>query len=123
MSAPADETDLRIVIVGPCGAGKSTLADGLCMHEYNAHQITQEHSFVPDMWKLISKPDILVYLDASFEACNQRKQLDWGPKDHAEQVRRLAHAREHCDIYLNTDGMTPEGVLVSVLQSLKDVKS
>lgn len=122
MSAAADETDLRIVIVGPCGAGKSTLADGLCVYKYNARQVTQEHSFVPNMWKLISKPDLLIYLDASFEACNQRKQLDWGPKDHAEQIRRLAHARQHCDIYLSTDGMTPEEILRSVLQSLQGLK-
>jgi len=123
MSAAADETDLRIVIVGPCGAGKSTLADGLCAHKYNARQVTQEHSFVPNMWKLISKPDLLIYLDGSFEACNQRKQLDWGPKDHAEQIRRLAHARQHCDIYLSTDGMTPERILRSVLQSLQGLKT
>jgi thymidylate kinase len=123
MPAAPDETVLRIVIVGPCGAGKSTLADGLCEHNYDARQITQEHSFVPKMWKLISKPDILIYLDASFETCNQRKQLDWGPKDHAEQLRRLTHARQHCDIYLPTDGLTPEEILVSVLQSLEDVGS
>lgn len=123
MPVAQDDADLRIVIVGPCGAGKSTLADGLCEHSYDARQITQEHSFVPKMWKLISKPDILIYLDGSFEVCNQRKQLDWGPKDHAEQVRRLAHARQHCDIYVPTDGLTPEEILASVLQSLEDVGS
>jgi shikimate kinase len=123
MPVAADESDLRIVIVGPCGAGKSTLADGLCSHQYNARQITQEHSFVPNMWQLISKPDIMIYLDASFEACSRRKQLDWEPKDHAEQLRRLAHARQHCDIYVSTDDLTPEGILQTVLQSLKDLGS
>ena len=121
MPDAADSNQLRIVIVGPCGAGKSTLAEGLTDRHIPARQITQEHSFVPNMWKLLSKPDILIYLDASFEACNQRKQLDWGPKDHAEQIRRLAHARQHCDIYLPTDGLNPEEILHSVLKSLQDL--
>jgi len=112
------ETDLRIVIVGPCGAGKSSLADGLAARSFHARQITQEHSYVPNMWQLLSKPDILIYLDASFESCDQRKRLDWSPKDHAEQNRRLAHARQHCDIYLLTDALTLEQILQSVLQSL-----
>ena len=121
MPDAANEKHLRIVIVGPCGAGKSTLAEGLTARHFPARQITQEHSFVPNMWKLLSKPDILIYLDASFEVCNQRKPLDWGPKDHTEQIRRLAHARQHCDIYLPTDGLTPDEILRSVLQSLQDL--
>ncbi len=116
-----DERNLRIVIVGPCGAGKTTLAEGLTARHFLARQITQEHSYVPNMWKLLSKPDVLIYLDASFEVCEQRKQLDWGPKDHAEQIRRLAHARQHCDIYLFTDNLTPDEILQSVLQSLQDL--
>ena len=33
-----------IAIVGPCGAGKSTLAEVLIGHGYPARQIAQEHS-------------------------------------------------------------------------------
>lgn len=115
------ETDLRIVIVGPCGAGKTTLAEGLTASNFPARQITQEHSYVPNMWQLLSKPDILIYLDASFESCDQRKRLDWSPKDHTEQHRRLAHARQHCDIYLLTDDLTLEQILQCVLQSLQRI--
>jgi len=113
------KTDLRIAIVGPCGSGKTTLADGLTARHFHVREITQEHSYVPSMWKLISRPHILIYLDASFETCNQRKQLDWDLGDHAEQIRRLAHARRHCDIYLATDDLTPEEIIQSVLHSLK----
>lgn len=113
------KTDLRIAIVGPCGAGKTTLADGLTARDFNVREITQEHSYVPNMWKLLSKPHVLIYLDASFDTCNRRKQLDWDPGDHAEQIRRLAHARRHCNIYLATDDLTPEEIIRSVIQSLK----
>ncbi|MGD8813186.1 MAG: hypothetical protein PVI78_01775 [Anaerolineales bacterium] len=119
MPGDGNESHLRIAIVGPCGAGKSTLADGLTSRHFDAHQIAQEHSYVPNMWKLVSKPDILIYLDATFESCNRRKQLDWGPKDHAEQIRRLCHAREHCQIYIPTDGLTPEEILTNALQALE----
>jgi deoxyadenosine/deoxycytidine kinase len=113
------EADLRIVVVGPCGAGKSTLAENLSIHGYSARQVTQEHSYVPNMWKLLSKPHILIYLDASFEACTLRKRFNWRLEEFAEQIRRLSHARQHCDIYLLTDDLSPEEILQSVLQSLQ----
>ena len=119
MPGAGNTSHLRIAIVGPCGAGKSTLADGLTARHFDARQIAQEHSYVPNMWQLVSKPDVLIYLDASFESCNHRKQLDWGPKDHTEQIHRLRHAREHCEIYIPTDGLTPQEILLSALKALE----
>lgn len=109
---------LRIAIVGPCASGKSTLAAGLQEHGHLARQIAQEHSYVPAMWQVLAKPDVLVYLDASFDTCTQRKSLNWLPAEHAEQLRRLQHAREHCDVYIDTDRLTPEQVLQLVLREL-----
>ena len=54
-----------IGIVGPCGAGKTTLAQGLRGKGYRARAIVQEHSYVQDMWQRITKPDILIFLQAS----------------------------------------------------------
>lgn len=116
MSPPAPA--LRIAIVGPCAAGKSTLARGLRAHGYDARQIVQEHSYVPQMWAVLTRPDLLVYLDASHAASLRRKDLRWSPREHAEQLRRLAHARQHCDVYLHTDDLTPQQVLAAVLKRL-----
>jgi deoxyadenosine/deoxycytidine kinase len=106
-----------IAIVGPCGAGKSTLAQELQSRGFQARQIAQEHSFAPAMWQHLTKPDILIYLDASFETCSQRKNLNWLPKEYTKQVHRLQHARQHCHIYVKTDDLKPEEVVDRVLSS------
>ncbi len=107
-------------MVGPCAAGKSTLVAALKTAGFDALQVAQEHSFVPDMWSQIARPNTLIYLDASYEACSERKKLDWAYEDYAEQLRRLEHAREHCDIYLHTDGLSPEEVVGKALAWLDD---
>jgi deoxyadenosine/deoxycytidine kinase len=107
-----------IVIVGPCAAGKTTLARGLQAHGLPARQIAQEHSYVPDMWLRLSRPDILVFLDASYERCTQRKALNWTLAEYQEQHRRLGHAREHCHIYIDSDDLTPEEVLAAAIKGL-----
>lgn len=107
-----------IIVVGPCAAGKSTLVAGLGRHGLAARQIAQEHSYVPDMWRRLSRPDVLVFVDASYETCTRRKRLDWQPSEYEEQQRRLAHARSHCDVYLATDDLSPTDVLGQVLRRL-----
>src|SRR5690349_9413735 len=108
-----------IGVVGPCGSGKSTLIAGLEKHGYACRHIAQEHSYVQAMWQIISKPDILIYLNASFPVSTARRKLNWREEDHNEQLRRLAHAREHAHLVVNTDDLTPEEVLQKVLDFLK----
>jgi thymidylate kinase len=111
---------LRIAIVGPCGSGKTTLALELQARGLEARQIVQEHSFVPEMWQIITGPDLLIYLDASHDVCNRRKNLGWTPEEHAEQLRRLEHARQHSDLYILTDSLSPEEVLDLVWRHLSE---
>ena len=121
-TTPKQESDplqQSIAIVGPCGAGKSTLAEGLVRNGYHARQIAQEHSYVPDMWQQLTKPDVLIFLEASFETCDQRKKLDWTQKDFNEQLRRLRHAYKNCDICIKTDGLKPDQILKNVLKALQ----
>lgn len=112
-----------IGVVGPCGSGKSTLMAGLEKHGYACHHIAQEHSYAPAMWQIISKPDILIYLHASFPVSTARRKLNWQEKDHAEQLRRLDHARQHAHVMIDTDDLTPAQVLQKALDFLapKDV--
>ena len=101
--------------MGPCAAGKSTLVAGLRKHGYRARQIAQEHSYVPQMWRLIQRPDTLIYLDAPYETCTERKQLNWTQNEYTEQVRRLTHARANCDLYLDTGDRSIAEVLEQTL--------
>lgn len=71
-----------------------------------------------DMWQLITKPELLVYLHASFPVSTARAKLDWQEKDYDEQLHRLAHAREHANLLIETDKLTPEEVLQKVLDFL-----
>jgi thymidylate kinase len=70
------------------------------------------------MWQVLTQPDILIFLDASFETCTQRKQLDWNMAEYQEQQRRLRHARENCDILLDTTELSPEDVAKQVASAL-----
>jgi deoxyadenosine/deoxycytidine kinase len=107
-----------IGIVGPCGAGKTTLAEGLHRIGYRARAIAQEHSFIKDMWQQITKPDILIFLQGSFSVGGERRQMKWTESEWEEQQRRLAHAYEHADFYLNTDSLGIAEVLDFVLEFL-----
>ena len=119
-TAAARRTPL-VGVVGPCGSGKSTLIAGLEKNGYRCRHIAQEHSYVQAMWQKIARPDILIYLDASFPVSTSRRQLNWQKKDHDEQLRRLAHAREHASLFVVTDDLTPEQVLKKVLHYLKEI--
>ena len=110
---------LLIGVVGPCGSGKSTLIAGLERYGYACRHIAQEHSYVQAMWQIISKPDILIFLQASFPISTARRKLDWRKKDYEEQSRRLSHAREHAHIIIDTDDLTPEQILRIVLDFLR----
>jgi adenylate kinase family enzyme len=113
-------SDLIIGIVGPCGAGKSTLASSLADHGYRAKHIAQEHSYVPDMWKQLSKPDYLVYLDVSYAKTIIRRKLSWTLEEYRIQVERLEHARDHSDFFINTDHLSPPEVLATVIEFVRN---
>jgi cytidylate kinase len=105
-----ESSDPKIAIVGPCASGKSTLVGRLQASGIHARQIAQEHSYVPDMWQVLTQPDILIFLDASYETCTRRKQLDWTEAEFEEQQHRLRHARQHCDILVDTSDLTADEV-------------
>jgi hypothetical protein len=96
------------------------LVDALRERDFTAHHVAQEHSCVPDMWQRIVAPDVLVYLDVSYEVACRRRPLEGGPEWLEEQVERLRHARVHCDLYIDTDPLTPEAILERVLSFLRD---
>lgn len=112
------EPPRKIAIVGTCGAGKTTLAESLQRLGFNAKQVAQEHSYVPDMWELISQPDFLIYLEVSFDVSTSRKHFHWTFEEFAEQVHRLSHARRHCHLLIDTTHLSPDKILKAALDHL-----
>jgi deoxyadenosine/deoxycytidine kinase len=109
----------RVAVVGVCAAGKSTLVAALRAQHYDARDCAQEHSYVPDMWQRLSRPEVLVYLDVSYEALCQRRTVDFDTAYLDEQRRRLAHARRHCAIYIDTSHLSREQVLAKIVARLR----
>lgn len=120
MIDPPPGSKILIGVVGPCGSGKSTLIAGLEARGYACRHIAQEHSYVKDMWRRITNPDLLIYLHASYPVSTARRKLDWLESDHAEQLRRLNHAHQNASLIVETDSLTPEQVLANVLTFLKE---
>jgi hypothetical protein len=113
---------ITIKVVGPCKSGKSTLAAGLSEHGYQTRVCGQEHSEVPDMWQRIAPPTILVYLDVSLASIQRRSdRSDWTQAILDRQDRRLVHARQHSDLLVFTDDLSPDQVLRQVLDSLENL--
>ena len=112
---------MLIGVVGPCGAGKSSLVAGLQARGFSVRHIAQEHSYVPDMWKRLTKPDVLIYLDVSYENTIVRRKLDWTAEEYAEQLRRLSHARQYADLVIDTNPRTIMQVLDTVDAFIKTI--
>jgi deoxyadenosine/deoxycytidine kinase len=110
---------LLIGIVGPCGAGKTSLAERLSPYYSSVRAIAQEHSYVPYMWRRLTNPDILIYLNASYPVTIQRRKLNWTEAEYKIELERLAHARQHADIIIETDGLDLEGVAKTATQELE----
>ncbi len=121
MKKNRDEKRPLIAVVGPCASGKSTLVQALRARGYNTREVVQEHSYVPTMWQLITQPDLLIYLDVSWEVSQQRRPIDTGTDWWDELAQRLRHARQHADLYIHTDLLTPQEVLDRVLIFLEQV--
>ena len=110
---------VNIVVVGVCSSGKSTLVRALRDRGFHARAVSQEHSYVPALWQR-SNPDVLIYLDATVHTIRGRGRTRWRPALLEEEHRRLQHARDHSDLYIPTDGLSPEDVASRVVTFLKN---
>jgi len=110
-----EERPFLIGVVGPCAAGKTTLVEGLNSLGIKCRHIAQEHSYVPEMWKKFTNPDVLVYLDVSYPLTITRRQLNWTEAEYQEQLHRLRNAHEKADLFIQTDRLSPKEVLQVVL--------
>lgn len=114
---------MLVGVVGACGAGKSSLVAGLQARGIRVRHIAQEHSYVPDMWKRLTHPDKLIFLEVSYENTILRRKLDWTEAEYAEQMRRLRHARQNADLVIDTNPVTVSQVLETAMAFINTAAS
>lgn len=109
---------LRVVVAGVCVSGKTTLVKSLRALGIDAHNVAQEHSVVKNLWNH-KQPDILVVLDAHLSTIRQRRMVPWGEERLAVQRGRLCHAYEHADLYIQTDELSKDDIVQTVLEHIR----
>jgi len=110
-----------IGVVGPCGAGKSTLVGALRGRGIRAREVAQEHSYVPAMWQRITRPDFLVFLDVSRQEAERRMGREHPQRWWSRMTGRLEHARSHADLTVDTDPLSAREVLDRVRTCLEEM--
>lgn len=111
-----DPKDLLIGVVGVCASGKSTLIRLLTDRGYRCRHIAQEHSYVQNMWKRLTNPDILIFLEVSYTKTLTRKKINWTIDEYNLQMQRLGNAYENADIRILTENITP-GQLIDLVEN------
>lgn len=112
---------VRIAIVGVCASGKTTLVKGLCDAGYDAYNVAQEHSGIHNFWDK-HHPDILVMIDATLPAIKKRRLVYWDEERLVVQHKRLADARAHANLYLETDNLDADAVRERVIAYIEEWK-
>lgn len=111
----------RIVVVGPCASGKSTLARALTDAGYDAKVCGQEHSGVQDLWRRL-EGDVLVALDLDIETLRHRRGKSWSRDLLARQHERLAGAYAAADLIIDS-GMHDQQEVLDAVTSLLNPES
>jgi nicotinamide riboside kinase len=114
----APTTSRKIVVVGPCAAGKSTLVSALRALGYDAHVSGQEHSEIAMFWQHL-QPDVLIALDVDITAVRDRRGDSWPEWLHDLQVRRLAAASRAADLTIDTTMLSTQAMIAHVVAFLE----
>jgi deoxyadenosine/deoxycytidine kinase len=110
----ADPDSPKIVVVGACASGKSTLVERLRGLGYTAAVCAQEHSEVANLWRR-TEPDLVVYLDVDLATIRARRGEEWPETIYETQQRRLQGARAEADLILDSTRLDQDAVLELVL--------
>ena len=115
----SDRSSPRIVVVGPCASGKSTLVSALQGNGYDAYAVAQEHSAVRYLWRR-RNPDVLIALDVPLDVVRQRRGPGWLESVYERQHERLASAYQAADLKIDTSSLDVEGVIALVTDWLRE---
>jgi adenylate kinase family enzyme len=109
---------MRVAIVGVCGSGKTTVANGLKAVGVDAYVVGQEHSIVADLWRR-QNPDAVIYLEASLDTVRERRGASWPGWIFELQQNRLRGARNAADIIVDTGSTSVPETIDEIRRSLE----
>jgi len=112
---------MRIAVVGVCASGKTTLVKGLQDAGYDAYNVAQEHSGIHNFWNK-HHPDILVMIDATLPAIKKRRLVYWDQERLDVQHKRLADAKAHANLFIQTDAYNADEVREQVIDYIETWK-
>ncbi len=108
---------LRVVVVGPCASGKTTLVERLRSHGYDAYVCAQEHSEISTLWRHL-EPDAVIALDVDLGTIRRRRGAEWPETIYREQLRRLAAARSAANVTIDAATLDRDAVVNVALRAL-----
>jgi GTPase SAR1 family protein len=108
----------RVVVVGPCASGKSTLVEGLRRLGFEATVCGQEHSEIPTLWRR-ADPDVVVALEVDLPTVRRRRGEEWPEWLYLLQRRRLRQAAAAADVSVDTSVLDEDAVLQRVAAQLR----
>lgn len=110
-------TPPRVVVIGPCASGKSTLVAGLRRLGYNAAVCGQEHSDIPTLWRHTA-PDVVIALTIDLATLRQRRGSEWPEWLYLVQQRRLQQAVSSATVQIDAARLDAPAVLREVTARL-----
>ncbi|HUG17048.1 MAG TPA: hypothetical protein VMM78_18715 [Thermomicrobiales bacterium] len=108
----------RIAVVGTCASGKSTIVAALRDRGHDAYAVAQEHSAIPRLWAHLA-PERLVCLTVGLETLRRRRGDEaWPAWIYQLQLERLDSARRHADVIVETDYVSVDVVVETIVSAL-----
>ncbi|MBA2289586.1 MAG: hypothetical protein H0V98_04295, partial [Chloroflexia bacterium] len=110
MDAPHQPDRRRVVVIGPCASGKTTLTQRLRALGFDARACGQQHSEILELWKHM-QPDVLIGLWIDLETLRDRRSsASWAGSIYARQQHRLASGYAHADLVIDCHDIDPDEV-------------
>lgn len=114
----AEDRPYRVIIVGPCASGKTTLVQRLRELGYDASVCAQEHSDIPTLWQR-TRPAATISLVVDLATLRSRRGPNWPEEIWRRQQGRLANARQSATVVIDTSTLTPSAVVALATESLR----